>query len=201
MNKTANFDKLPEEKRLAIINAGVKCFGCNEYRKASAADMAAEAGISKAAIFHYFGSKKNFYFYLYNYVSDELLAEMPEGGEDFFESVLAFLRARARLGGKHPGIYEFLRLQLEKGDADKIKGFGKIKCQKDELGASKVFDNVNWNKFLDCYDRDTAQNLVTWVGVGCLTHFAETHSEEEVYSEIERYLAILKKAMYKPEYL
>lgn len=57
--KMVNFEKASQEKQRAIINAGFLCFGQNGYQKTSAADVAKAAGISKASLFHYFGSKGN----------------------------------------------------------------------------------------------------------------------------------------------
>ena len=79
------FETLPEDKRLAILNAAFSCFGKNGYKKASVADIAVAAGISKASVFQYFGSKKNLYLYLVGYACKKIISGMPEGTDDFFE--------------------------------------------------------------------------------------------------------------------
>ncbi|MDR1616604.1 MAG: TetR/AcrR family transcriptional regulator, partial [Syntrophomonadaceae bacterium] len=122
---TVNFDKLPEEKRQLIISAGLLCFGRNGYKKASIADIATEAGVSKAAIFHYFGTKKALYLYLFNYAFDELLAGQTEGTEDFFECLEVEIQNRIRINARYPGMYEFLLLQTRKkdyGDIEELSG-------------------------------------------------------------------------------
>ena len=43
-----NFLNLPEEKQNTILDAAFAAFGANGYKKASIADIAAAAGISKA---------------------------------------------------------------------------------------------------------------------------------------------------------
>ena len=68
------FFALPEEKRRRIVNAAMEAFGKNEYKRASTDDIAARAGISKGLLFHYFGSKKELYFYLYRHV-ERMVAE------------------------------------------------------------------------------------------------------------------------------
>ena len=68
------FFALPEEKRRRIVNAAMEVFGKNEYKRASTDDIAARAGISKGLLFHYFGSKKELYFYLYRHV-ERMVAE------------------------------------------------------------------------------------------------------------------------------
>ena len=52
------FLALTEEKRTAILNAALQCFGKFGYEKASINDIAVAAHISKASVFQYFGSKK-----------------------------------------------------------------------------------------------------------------------------------------------
>lgn len=53
------FFRLSEEKQNSIIDAALKAFGINGYKKTSVSDIAAEAGISKAMVFHYFGTKRH----------------------------------------------------------------------------------------------------------------------------------------------
>lgn len=47
------FYNLPEEKQLLIINAAYKVFAKNSYKKAPMSEIAEEAQISKALLFHY----------------------------------------------------------------------------------------------------------------------------------------------------
>ena len=52
------FFSLPEEKKQQILNAGFRVFSQNNYRKSPMSEIAAEAGISKSLLFHYFSNKK-----------------------------------------------------------------------------------------------------------------------------------------------
>ena len=56
------FFSLPEEKQLAMINAGYRVFSRNSYKKSPMSEIAAEAGISKSLLFHYFPNKKRVIF-------------------------------------------------------------------------------------------------------------------------------------------
>ena len=57
------FFSLPEEKQLAIINAGYRVFSQNSYKKSPMIEIAAEADISKSLLFYYFRNKKELYLY------------------------------------------------------------------------------------------------------------------------------------------
>lgn len=59
------FFSLPAEKQQAILNAGYRVFSQNSYKKSPMSEIAGEAGISKALLFHYFRNKKELYLFLW----------------------------------------------------------------------------------------------------------------------------------------
>ena len=64
------FYALPEEKQSQILNAAYKVFATNQYRKAPTSEIAAEAGISKSLLFHYFHNKLELYLFLWKHAED-----------------------------------------------------------------------------------------------------------------------------------
>lgn len=50
-----------ERKRRAILRAAGQCFACHGFRKASVADIAQQAAVSKGLVFHLFGSKSQLF--------------------------------------------------------------------------------------------------------------------------------------------
>ena len=60
------FYALQEEKQSQILNAAYKVFATNQYKKAPTSEIAAEAGISKSLLFHYFHNKLEMYIFLLN---------------------------------------------------------------------------------------------------------------------------------------
>ena len=67
------FFSLPEDRQHVMLNAGFAVFSRNAYKKASMDDVAREAGVSKALLFHYFESKSGLYLYLHHYAMDYLV--------------------------------------------------------------------------------------------------------------------------------
>ena len=55
------FFSLPQEKQQTILNAGYRVFSQNTYKKSPMSEIAAEAGISKSLLFHYFRNKQELY--------------------------------------------------------------------------------------------------------------------------------------------
>lgn len=82
------FFDLKKEKQDRILNAVLKVFAKNGYRKASTDEMVKEAGISKGLLFHYFGTKAGLYEfvcrYAVKYLGMELSGMLSGDRTDFF---------------------------------------------------------------------------------------------------------------------
>ena len=196
---TTNFEKLPYEKQQAILSAGILCFGRSGYEKTAISEIAKEAGISKAAVFHYFSTKQNLFIYLVKYARSEVEKTYAEGREDYFESLAFFIQAHFQLIKRHPGMYEFTRLVNELVANQSLHPLTELSQGYKEKNMNTIFANVDWSKFRDDYDRTIITNLTLWIGNGCLMELGKTLSPEDFFTEIKRYLAIIKNALYKPD--
>ena len=70
------FFDLKKEKQDRMINAALKLFAENGYRRASTDEMVKEAGISKGLLFHYFTSKAGLYEFICDYSVKFVIMEM-----------------------------------------------------------------------------------------------------------------------------
>ena len=70
------FFDLKKEKQDRMINAALKIFAENGFRRASTDEMVKEAGISKGLLFHYFISKTGLYRFIFDYSVKYLVMEM-----------------------------------------------------------------------------------------------------------------------------
>ena len=100
------FNSLSDERKKKIINGAMKCFSIHGYEKASMADIAKEAGVSKALLFHYFETKKKLFLYLWNLTAEKtresLVASGVEGDKDFFSVMEKGLKAKMDLARSWP---------------------------------------------------------------------------------------------------
>ena len=117
MNK--KFFSLPEQKRRAILNAGYRVFSQNSYKNSPMSEIAAQAGISKSLLFHYFRNKKELYLYLMGSAAEVTARQLERSGayepEDIFEMMRRGLLAKAELMRRHPDMAAFtLRAYYEK---------------------------------------------------------------------------------------
>ena len=100
------FNSLSDERQKMIINGAMKCFSIHGYEKASMADIAKEAGVSKALLFHYFETKKKLFLYLWDLTAEKtresLVASDVEGDKDFFSVMEKGLKAKMDLARSWP---------------------------------------------------------------------------------------------------
>lgn len=100
------FNSLSDERQKMIINGAMKCFSIHGYEKASMADIAKEAGVSKALLFHYFETKKKLFLYLWNLTAEKtresLFASDVVGDKDFFSAMEKGLKAKMDLARSWP---------------------------------------------------------------------------------------------------
>ena len=100
------FNSLSDESQKMIINGAMKCFSIHGYEKASMADIAKEAGVSKALLFHYFETKKKLFLYLWNLTAEKtresLVTSDVEGDKDFFSAMEKGLKAKMDLARSWP---------------------------------------------------------------------------------------------------
>lgn len=105
------FFALPEEKQQRIINAGYRVFSENSYRKSPMSEIAAEAGISKSLLFHYFHNKRELYLFLWDTCVKTTMQSMAESGcygqTDLFEMLYRGMIVKIRLMRIYPHMGNF----------------------------------------------------------------------------------------------
>lgn len=115
------FAKLPSEKQERVLDAAIDEFSRWGYEKASINRMVGQLGIAKGSIFQYFGSKKNLYFFIFQYavglVRRSLKGVKAETkGEGFFVRLAKSLRAGIHFIRHHPRIYQIYLKMLFQED-------------------------------------------------------------------------------------
>ncbi|MGN0478651.1 MAG: TetR/AcrR family transcriptional regulator [Hominenteromicrobium sp.] len=105
------FFALPAEKQQRILNAAYRVFSQSSYKKSPVSEIAAEAGISKSLLFHYFRNKKDLYLYLWQHAADVTIRFMSESGcyepTDLFEMMRLGMQAKLRIMTLHPDLAAF----------------------------------------------------------------------------------------------
>ena len=97
-----SFEKLPAEKKEMILAAGIREFAQKSYKDVSTDVITKECGISKGLLFHYFGSKKEYYLYCLKQSLECLTEDAGElTGDDFYAVVFSQMERKMRICTEH----------------------------------------------------------------------------------------------------
>ena len=197
------FLALPEEKRNAVIDAALGAFSRNGYKKASVNDIAVSAGVSKAMVFHWFGSKKALYLYLVSYCGGLIVEAVKEGFDagvtDFFDRLKMSSEVKVSVLKRHPGVYAFISgimLETDPEIAGEIKNFVR---PAENFKENFYYAGIDLSKFRDGIDPELIMKLLIWASEG---YTSEARTEEEMDAFVEdiyRAMAMMKKYFYKEE--
>ncbi len=93
----ATFEKLPKDKKEYILSTGIKEFSQKSYKDVSTDIITQKCHISKGILFHYFGSKKNYYLYCLEKSLERLTLTTKEEmviENDFYEILFASMNRK-----------------------------------------------------------------------------------------------------------
>nr|WP_275402457.1 TetR/AcrR family transcriptional regulator [Streptomyces sp. SID13031] len=107
----------PEERRTQILDAARRVLEADPHRELSVELVAAEAGVSPALLFHYFGSKKKFQYAVIEAAAAEvMLRTAPDLSLPPAEQLRSGIRAFVRAVLEAPQLYRATLLMSAAGD-------------------------------------------------------------------------------------
>jgi AcrR family transcriptional regulator len=205
------FESLPAEKRERIINAALTAFGTNGYKKTSVADVAALAGISKAMIFHYFGTKRDMYIYIANLcgklISSAINDAMPEitseRYSDFFERMLITSKIKLDVIKANPAIMDFLTSMFQERNEEIRPFIDEMLKSFEPLGKQILHSGIQEYKFKNPADINRVEKMLSWMSNGCVGEWKGKPADEldEIMTIFTDCMNALKNHFYKEEYL
>lgn len=150
------FFALPEEKQLAIINAGYRVFSQNSYKKSPMSEIAAAAGISKALLFHYFRNKRELYLFLLDHAAKNTYQHLHMfkcfEDEDFFEIMYRGLRAKVAMMKKYPDLTVFTLKGYYETDPEVADGIKEIIGRTASFEVNKNLLRIEPERFIEGID-------------------------------------------------
>lgn len=200
------FKELSEEKQRPIIEAALKCFGKHGYKKASMNDIAQSSGVSKPMLFHYFGTKRDLYLYLSDYVRNVMIDAYNRNKinayEDLFERIIMASKMKMGILEKYPHILKFIISMFEETDAAVTDITKKIMPEAQKFSYDLVVKKEDKVKFKDGADIDVIMRLMFLMAEGYAHEMSDEHCElGKITEELERIMNMLKSNLYKEEYL
>lgn len=198
--KPEKFAKASPEKQLSIINAGFHHFGNNGYEKTSMKEIADTAGVSKSLLFHYFGTKWELYEYLFQFSYDEVNRRVYVGTDDYFECLRIGGEIKMEVIRQYPSMYEFM-ISMVSDDAEEVRTLLlQATDSAIETSMQVLFSKVNWSKFKEGLTPREIINMTTWISNGVVQSLLDK-PVEEIFPITIHYLDLIKRLMYKEEYL
>lgn len=201
VNMMTLFEKISEDKRRTILHTAFSCFGNNGYRKTSIADIAKDAGISKASIFQYFGTKKELYLYLYQFAIGMIKDELAPGSDDVFECLKVAAATKIRVMSRFPGMFDFLASTVKEDDSEALAILNNGQRYNVLAEKESYYKHVNWAKLKPGIDKAMLMNMLNWINEGYLRNMPAECTTEEKVAEGLRYVEVIRAAVYREEYL
>lgn len=201
------FFALKENKQTTIINASLSCFGRYGYDKASINDIAVEAGISKASVFQYFGSKKQLYAYLLDYAGKTILESFRQ--EDFnedtdlFDRVLASSFMEAKILEKNPYLSQFI-VKAWTETADEVHDtLAEFRKKTSTFRKDFVLQKSDMKKFKNPNDAEAVSQILMLMAEGYVARFQKDANigYNLVMEEFQNMMEAMRRNFYKEEYL
>lgn len=165
------FYALPPEKQQAIINAGYRVFSQNSFKNSPMSEIAAEAGISKSLLFHYFHNKKELYLFLWDKCAETTIEFLTRygcyGQTELFESMERGMRAKMEIIRLYPNMGNFTIKAFYEKDAGISAAIQESYHRYYNLKADKTRLNLDPSQFYTRtgYSYDVSRNVLGFGGL------------------------------------
>jgi AcrR family transcriptional regulator len=197
-----------EQKKQAVVEAALTLFGRNGYKKTSVSDIAAAAGISKAMVFHYFGSKKDLYMRLARFCGETLSSGVKEGfstvSSDFFDRIVTASEVKISVLKEHPGLLSFAESLYRETDEAIAGEMRELMMREGEtFKAENIFEGMDYSKFKEGIDPKLVIKLLVYFSEGCVnnTPRGKLLDVDSVMGEFHECVNLLRNNFYKEEFV
>lgn len=197
------FENLDKSKQERIINAALSEFAQRGYDDASTNVITQQAGISKGALFHYFGNKAKLYDYLIEYtlnqVQIKLLDQLPQT-TDLVELFFYYSQRKVELAKIHPLMFDFIyRVFQEKPDHPRYLD---LLQQSQHMLENMVYGRIETDNFRDGIDLRQAIEICTWMSEGFARKYTKLHPKlepEKLLEAADELFRTMRTMLYKEE--
>lgn len=201
---TEIFNKLDEEKRLAIINSGLEIFSIYGFQKSSTDLIARKAGISKGLLFYYFKNKLSYYEFLFEYsqkiISSSIDMDLCKKTRDFFEVLECVIDQKYKLLTKYPHIFNFIVVAYWSNDNRIIDIVSNKAISYDNFNIYEYLDNIDKSKFKNEEDIHKVIEMLSLMLDGYIQNKLKMNEDIDINEIMKKYkvwTSLLKEAVYK----
>ncbi len=196
------FFDLKKEKQDRMINAALKAFAINGYKRASTDEIVKDAGISKGLLFHYFDTKLGLYEFVYDYSVRYILMEMSASVSaketDFYKIYEQKEMCKIQALKNYPYMQQMINQSMLEDDVDAVA----VSRERRDDYCVKITDimkQADLSKFAETVDPHKLRKIIDFTIEGLMTErFREQNFEvEKLMEEVTDYLEMLKQLTYK----
>lgn len=196
------FFDLKKEKQDRMINAALKAFAVNGYKRASTDEIVKDAGISKGLLFHYFDTKLGLYEFVYDYsvryIVMEMSAAISQKETDFYALYEQKEMCKIQALKNYPYMQQMINRSMQEDDAEAVTVIWERRDSYNQKIA-EIMSQADMTKFSDNTDTGKLRKIMDFTIEGLMTErFREQAFDvEKLMDEVKDYLAMLKKLTYK----
>jgi len=201
---TEIFNKLDEDKRLAIINSGLEIFSIYGFQKSSTDLIASKAGISKGLLFYYFKNKLSYFEYLFEYsqkmISSSIDMDTCRKTRDFFEVLECVIDQKYKLLTKYPHILNFIVVAYWSNDKRITDIVNNKVISYDNFNIYEYLDNIDKSKFKNEEDIHKVIEMLSLMLDGYIQNKLKMNQDidiNEIMNKYKVWTSLLKEAVYK----
>ncbi len=206
------FNKLPDEKKNTIIKSGIAEFSKKSYSEVSTDEITKNSGISKGLLFHYFGSKREFYFYCLEQALERLVTEMHEPKtNDFYEIIFSSMEEKISICRRFPEEMRFVNMAARETNSQVFIEKNEILAKymkKTKEKSAKIIAKAVASLNLKKTDIDKVTDAFTLYIGAIINRYLEIYKEkpdlffqksEEIKGDIREYIDFLLYGVVKDE--
>jgi AcrR family transcriptional regulator len=194
------FLSLPQEKQDKIVDAAMNLFGEVGYKKAYISEIASAAGISKALMFHYFGSKKGLYSYLVYYTGKIVLTEAQQErdtlNKDFFDRVITTIMFRLSIKSRYPAMNIFMDSVYGEDDPEVASDIDRLLAIAKDMHSKVELSPDEESSLKDGVDPRYVVHLVENYADGIIHGWNDNVPIEEVTLKVTKCMNMLKSVFF-----
>ena len=165
---------LDPQRRDALLNAALKEFTTQGYDSASTNIIAKEAGLSKALMFHYVGSKQELFWGIYDYFNEllnrEYYSKMDYSIKDIFERLRTSYLLQISLMKQYPRIFDFEKLSAKTKSVEINAALAERERTKKTY---EIFSHIDTSKFRPDLDIEKCKQFILWANIGFTNQILE----------------------------
>ncbi len=201
------FYELDKQKQLTITQAALSEFAEKSYHESSTNSIVKKAGIGKGSLFKYFSNKEDLYFYIVDYIIDDLTAESKEDvaslPENLFERVTKYSEIEFAWYIKNPIKYTLIKKAFVDDHSDIYKKTEKRYALFGDRFYYSLFEDIDTDQLK--WDKKKTLDVLKWFLKGFNEEFIREIAVEDNIDRIQEmyliqlqdYMTLLKEGLCK----